>query len=80
MIPGAIRNATHTFKAPPGTEDKCLDLHVRVSHHPDFGRCISSAWIPNPTELAMLNKGQAVHIHLFATNQPIMSVQVPNDD
>jgi hypothetical protein len=75
--PGAIRDSNMTFTAPPGV-DGCQDLLVRVDET-ELGRRITSAWIPTRAELARLNDGQPIHLHVYASGHPVVGMTVPED-
>jgi len=48
------------MKAPPGTEDWCGDLHVRLGVNAGGQIGFMSEWYPTEEELALLNAGQPV--------------------
>lgn len=74
MQPIKPANSNFTYTAPKGM-DECQDLHVFVS---DDGECriITSAWMPSPEELALLNAGQPVQLHIYGNGHPVVSLTV----
>jgi len=77
MIVGRIRGSNFVYKAPVGM-DNCQDLHVAVYEDEDV-RVMSSAWMPTPEELARLNAGQPIHLHIYGQGHPVVSMSVPED-
>lgn len=79
MIVGIIRGANFVYKAPADMQD-CQDLHVQVYEDADNSiRIMSSAWMPTPDELKLLNAGQPIHLHIYGSAHPIVSMTVPED-
>lgn len=76
MQPTIPQRANRIYRAPPGTEDKCLDIHVRVQDDQVFGSGLTSVWEPTPEELAALNAGGKIAVTLFVPIQPVMIVGV----
>lgn len=91
MIPGQIAvdpafpDSNIKFGPPPGAEDWCGELHVRLTclQSPDgtIGPAgFLSEWYPTPEELALLNEGQPVRTHIVARALPPQAVWVRNRD
>ena len=76
MKPGKIDQHTHLFSAPKDwdedTHGPCNDLYVRVDEE---AQTSSSAWEPSAEELALLNNGGKIIVHVF-TMQPAIAVSV----
>ena len=62
MHVGVIRGCNVVYKAPAGMKD-CQDLHVQVYEDDDV-RIMSSAWMPTPEELALLNSSRSICISM----------------
>jgi hypothetical protein len=77
MIIGRIRDSNFVYRAPEGV-DNCSDLHVRVTHE-DGVRVMTSAWMPTPEELARLNAGEPIHLHIYGAGHPVVALSVAND-
>ena len=77
MLVGRIRDSNFCYKAPPGMEN-CQDLYVRVFEDEDV-RIMSSAWMPTPEELARMNAGQPIHLHIYGQSHPVVSMTVPEN-
>ena len=80
MTPVVIEGATHTFGEPERWDEaangKCLPLAVRVQE-----QWHASAWRPSPEELARLNAGEAVVMHIMGHQPPCwMSVEPAHDE
>jgi hypothetical protein len=58
--------------------DNCQDLHVHVYQDDDV-RIMSSAWMPTPAELARLNAGAPIHLHIYGQGHPVVAMSVPED-
>jgi len=54
------------MKAPPGSEDTVLDLHVIIADG-----CSISRWEPTPDELAKLNAGGSVELWVIGRQPPV---------
>lgn len=78
MLIGRIRGSDTIYKGPADMED-CQDLHVRHDRYADGSVALVSAWIPTPDELARLNAGQPVWLHIWANGQPPVALSVPED-
>lgn len=74
MRPIKPANSNYVYTAPKGMDD-CADLHVHVYDDGDV-RIITSAWHPTPEELALLNAGQPVQLHIYGNIHPVVSVTV----
>jgi hypothetical protein len=44
------------------------------------GNAMVSQWRPSPEELARLNAGMPVHLHILGTGHPAVAVEVPSGD
>lgn len=77
MLIGRIRNSNFVYRAPEGM-DGCQDLHVNVGYL-EGERVMSSAWMPTPEELKLLNEGQPVHLHVWGGAHPPVALTVPKD-
>jgi hypothetical protein len=77
MLVGRIRDSNLCYKAPAGM-DNCQDLHVRVYQDQQV-RIMSSAWLPTPEELVLLNAGQPIHLHIYGDAHPVVMLTVPED-
>ena len=79
MIPKRIANATHVFGPPADWDDErdgtCSKLVVRIA-----GETIMSAWEPTPAELALLNAGGSVVLHIWGALQPVALTVEPLAD
>ena len=77
MLIGRIRGSNFTYTA-PADMDNCQDLHVRVDN--DNGvRTISSAWFPTKEEIALMQEGQPIHLHIYGSGHPVVAMSVPRD-
>lgn len=74
MRPITPGNANFCYKAPEGMDD-CADLNVHVYNDGEV-RIITSAWLPTPDELALLNAGQPVQLHVYGHQHPVVSLTV----
>lgn len=74
MNPIKPQNANFVYAAPKGM-DNCDDLHCFVYEDQDV-RIITSAWMPSPEELALLNAGQPVQLHVYGALHPVVSLTV----
>jgi hypothetical protein len=74
MNPIKPANSNFIYTAPKGM-DNCNDLHVHVYNDDDV-RIITSMWMPTPEELALLNAGQPVSLHVYGYTHPVVSVTV----
>jgi len=77
MIVGRIANSNFVYKAPSNMND-CQDLHVCVYEDSDV-RIMSSAWMPTPDELARLNAGQPIYLHIYGSVHPVVAMSVPKE-
>ncbi len=80
MMVGRIAGATRNLGAPPGWErDKhgaCGGLPIRDEmHSPGLPRMVS-AWIPTPGELAALQAGAPIYLHVIGATHPPVWVGV----
>lgn len=70
-------NCNHHFGPPPGVSDaECGTLPVKRWNDPSYGPVLTSWWRPNEADLAALNAGGSIAIHLYTPVQPMMSTQV----
>lgn len=74
MQPIKPAGSNFTYKAPPGMPE-CQDLHVHVYNDGEC-RIITSAWMPSPEELALLNAGQPVQLHIYGNGHPVVALTV----
>jgi len=77
-MPGAMRNSNKTFLAPKGVPG-CQDLLVRVTEGDNGVHITTSAWQPSREELARLNEGQPIHLHVYGNSHPMVALSVPTD-
>lgn len=68
MLIGAIEGANCLMR---GNGADVADLRVI-----NTGDCFISAWLPTPEELAALNAGAAVHLHIYGSSHPPVYVGV----
>lgn len=69
------------LKAPEGDEN-CNDLHIFRSENAfglGSGHTVNSFWRPNEDELASINAGAAIVLHVCGHTHPPLSVMVMND-
>lgn len=87
MVPGSVPvdpnypDSNITFGPPPGGEDWCGSLTVRLTclEAPDgtIGPAgFLSEWWPTPEELELLNAGQPVRSHIVARGLPPQMIWV----
>lgn len=80
MLIGHIEGANVILAPPEGmSKDDCSALPVRVSAT-NVGPVMVSAWFPTPGELARLNLGAAIHLHIFGQAHPPVAVTVDDSD
>lgn len=78
MLIGRIRGANKVYRAPQGM-DNCQDLHVHQQQ--EHGVTITtSAWFPSPEEMARLQAGQPLWLHIYGEGHPVVAMTVPDDD
>lgn len=79
MLIGRIEGATHRYGQPKDWDEekngKCQTLPVRV-HDVGGMQCMTSSWQPTPEELARLNAGAPVHLHIFSCVHPPVCLTV----
>jgi hypothetical protein len=72
LIPGRIAGANLVLGAPKDWDEangSCRGLPVRVQPHGQ-GVAMVSAWEPTPAELAALNAGAPVQLHIVGEGHP----------
>ena len=77
MLIGRVRGCNFTYTAPADMEN-CQDLHVRVENL-DGQRVITSAWFPTKEEIALMQEGQPIHLHIYGSGHPVVAMSVPRD-
>ena len=78
MQVGRIRGSNMVYRAPEGM-DNCQDLHVQV-FEADGVRVMTSAWMPTPDEVARIQAGQPIFLHIYGAIHPVVSMTVPEDE
>lgn len=76
MIPAKLSDATRSLGAPPDWKNEdgpCETLDI-FDHETSEGNFMISAWQPDSSELASLNAGGFVYLHIRGTNHPVVSV------
>ncbi len=80
MKPGRIEGATRNFGAPDGWDadvlGPCHTLPIRDELTTDGLTRMTSAWLPNSEELAQLAAGAPVHLSIYGTGHPVVSMGV----
>ena len=77
MLVGRIRDSNMVYKGLKDMPD-CQDLHVRVSQE-NGQRVITSAWFPSPEEIRAMADGHAVHLTIYGSGHPVVSLSVSPD-
>jgi hypothetical protein len=77
MQAGRIQNATRVLGKQQGylglpVRDELINSKVTGENTP----CMVTAWHPTPKELAALNAGAPVHVHIVGTAHPPIRVEV----
>jgi len=76
---GRIENCTRTLGQPIGwnaeRDGPCVGLPIRDEMH-GGSRCMVSAWIPTPDELAALVAGAPIYLRVIGTSHPPVCVYV----
>lgn len=74
-----IKGATANFSKPAGWDPKqdgeCGDLWVRRDMYGRYPQH-NFAWKPSPEELALLNAGAAIEVHLVSDMMPPVGIDV----
>lgn len=74
-----IAGATGNFSKPQNWDDKaageCGDLWVRVDRHGPYMQH-NFAWKPDAAQLAALNAGQVIEVHIISNVMPPVGVSV----
>jgi hypothetical protein len=82
MLPGRIDGATKRLRMPEETKVKGGSLVVRDEDHGQF-HTMTSAWFPNPDEIARLMAGAPIYLAVVGNSHPIVSLNVgptPQDE
>lgn len=73
-------DAYRVFKAPPGTEEWCGDLAIRIATNEAGVVGLMSEWIPTEEEKALIAAGQPVRTFICGLSLPPQSVWVRGAD
>lgn len=66
-------NTDKVFKLEGGTEENDLHVETGVS---EYGPKLTSTWLPDEEDLAMLNAGGGVELVVWGTGHPPVSLAV----
>ena len=79
MLPARIMNATRYLGAPAGWDPErdppCSHLAIRDEVHDGMPMMVS-AWEPTPDEIARLQAGAKVVLHIVGVGHPPVAVEV----
>ncbi|MCJ2051665.1 hypothetical protein [Methylobacterium sp. J-070] len=79
---GRITGTTRTLGAPQGwdqtSDGPCVGLPIRDERHTrDIGRMIS-AWVPTEADIALIQAGAPIYLHVIGEIHPPVSLVVGN--
>lgn len=72
--------AHRVIKAPPGSEDWCGDLHVRIGYNAAGIIGFLAEWNPTPDERALIGAGAPIRTFICGTSLPPQAVWVREPD
>lgn len=77
---GKITGTTRTLGAPRGwdqtSDGVCVGLPIRDERHaPGINRMVS-AWVPTPEDIALIQAGAPIYLHVIGETHPPVSLVV----